>query len=239
MMRKKGDNMKEIFINGPAGKIEGRYFASRLPDAPLAVILHPNPQLDGNMNNKVVYAIYQAFAKLGFSVVRFNLRGVGKSQGTDDGDPNNAVNDALAVVDWLKSIHPASTECWVGGYSFGAWVAAQAMMRRPDINGFAFVSPPADECDFSFLAPCPASGLIVQGGADVLVSEPSVAVLAERLDAYRRVCVDYLLLPNADHLYTKQLKDLFDGIVKKIPEVRSKRDRLLVRKKRKAVPVSE
>ncbi|MBO7333245.1 MAG: alpha/beta hydrolase, partial [Alphaproteobacteria bacterium] len=103
----------------------------------------------------------------------------------------------------------------------------------------AFVSPPADECDFSFLAPCPASGLIVQGGADVLVSEPSVAVLAERLDAYRRVCVDYLLLPNADHLYTKQLKDLFDGIVKKIPEVRSKRDRLLVRKKRKAVPVSE
>lgn len=231
--------MKEIFINGPAGKIEGRYFASRNSDAPLAVILHPNPQLDGNMNNKVVYAMYQAFAKLGFSVVRFNLRGVGKSQGADDGDPNNAVNDALAVVDWLKSIHPTSSECWVCGYSFGAWVAAQAMMRRPDINGFTFVSPPVEECDFSFLSPCPASGLIIQGGADTFVSEPAVAVLAERLDTYRRVCVDYLLLPNSDHLYTKQLKDLFDGIVKKVPEIRSKRERLLVKKRRKQLPISE
>ena len=225
--------MKDIFINGPAGKIEGRYFASRQPNPPLAVILHPNPQLDGNMNNRVVYAMYQAFAKLGFSVVRFNLRGVGKSQGTDDGDPNNAVNDALAVVDWLKGIHPGSTECWVCGYSFGAWVAAQAMMRRPDINGFTFVSPPVEECDFAFLSPCPASGLVVQGGADTLVSEPAVAMMAERLDSFRRVCVDYLLLPNADHLYTQQLKDLFDGLLKSIPALQMKKEKLLAKRKRK------
>ena len=89
--------MTELFFNGPAGRMEARYHAAERPDAPVALILHPNPQLGGTMNNKVVYTLYQAFAKLGFSVLRFNFRGVGKSQGVFDGDSNNELADTLAA----------------------------------------------------------------------------------------------------------------------------------------------
>ena len=69
--------MSELFFTGPAGRIEARYFPAPTQGAPIALILHPNPQLGGTMNNKVVYTLYQAFAKLGFSVMRFNFRGGG------------------------------------------------------------------------------------------------------------------------------------------------------------------
>ncbi len=225
--------MTELFFNGPAGRIEARYFPSPNPGAPIALILHPNPQLGGTMNNKVVYTLYQAFAKLGFSVLRFNFRGVGKSQGIFDGDPNNEMADTLAALDWLKRMNPDSINCWVAGYSFGAWIGAQILMRRPDVNGFVAVSPPANVCDFSFLSPCPASGLIIQGEADTVVNPADVQALAERLDACRRVKVNYVEVPEADHLYVGHLKDIFDAVLVHVPELLSshgKKERRLKKK---------
>ncbi len=223
--------MTELFFNGPAGRMEARYHAAERPDAPVALILHPNPQLGGTMNNKVVYTLYQAFAKLGFSVLRFNFRGVGKSQGVFDGDSNNELADTLAALDFLKSMNPESMHVWIAGYSFGALVGLSVLMRRPDINGFVAVSPPANVCDFSFLTPCPSSGLIIQGGADTVVSEPSVAALAERLDASRKVQVDYVLLPDADHLYTAQLKGVYDAVLTHVPELLAPKKKLVKKKK--------
>lgn len=223
--------MSELFFNGPAGRLEARYQPAATPNAPVALILHPNPQLGGTMNNKVVYTLYQAFAKLGFAVMRFNFRGVGKSQGVFDGDPNNELADTLAALDWLKSMNPESTHCWIAGYSFGALVGLSVLMRRPDINGFVAVSPPANVCDFSFLTPCPASGLIIQGGADTVVSEPSVATLAERLNASRKVQVDYVLLPDADHLYTGHLKAVFDALGEHVPNLLHPKKKSVKKKK--------
>jgi ABC-type dipeptide/oligopeptide/nickel transport system permease component len=102
---------------------------------------------------------------LGFSVLRFNFRGVGRSQGSFEDGPGE-LSDATMALDWLQTMNPDAKQCWIAGYSFGAWIALQLLMRRPDINNFIAVSPPANEKDFSFLAPCPASGLIVQGGID-------------------------------------------------------------------------
>jgi pimeloyl-ACP methyl ester carboxylesterase len=59
-----------------------------------------------------------------------------------------------------------SKQCWVAGFSFGAWIGMQLLMRRPEITGFVSVAPPANLYDFSFLAPCPSSGLIINGTAD-------------------------------------------------------------------------
>ena len=74
--------MPEVIFNGPEGRLEGRYQAGKTPDAPLALILHPHPQMpNGNMNNRVSYTLFQTFAALGFSVLRFNFHGVGRSQG--------------------------------------------------------------------------------------------------------------------------------------------------------------
>ncbi|MBO5039248.1 MAG: hypothetical protein J6C85_07350, partial [Alphaproteobacteria bacterium] len=116
-------------------------------------------------------------------------------------------------------------QCWIAGYSFGAWIGLQLLMRRPDINNFIAVSPPANEKDFSFLAPCPTSGLITQGCVDEIVTPSSVTTLVKRLNTQRNVSVDYAMIEDADHMYNNHLVDLYkivgnyviDAMKKKTP----------------------
>jgi alpha/beta superfamily hydrolase len=77
--------MPEVMFAGPDGRLEGRYHHSKESGAPVALILHPHPLHGGTMNNRITYSMYQAFQKLGCSVMRFNFRGVGRSQGRYDG----------------------------------------------------------------------------------------------------------------------------------------------------------
>ena len=76
--------MPEVIISGPDGKIEGRYHKNSDPKAPIALILHPHPLHGGTMNNKIVYRAYKNFANNGFTTLRINFRGVGKSEGKFD-----------------------------------------------------------------------------------------------------------------------------------------------------------
>ena len=76
--------MPEVIFPGPEGRLEGRYHPQKDRDAPIAIILHPHPQFGGTMYNKVVYNLHYAFFNMGFTVLRFNFRGVGRSQGEYD-----------------------------------------------------------------------------------------------------------------------------------------------------------
>ena len=76
--------MPEVIFPGPDGRLEGRYHPQKAKDAPIAILLHPHPQFGGTMNNKVVYNLHYAFYNMGFTVLRFNFRGVGRSQGEYD-----------------------------------------------------------------------------------------------------------------------------------------------------------
>ncbi len=228
--------MAEVFFNGPVGRLEGRFHRSENAKAPLVLVLHPNPAQGGTMNNRVTYALFQAFVNMGFSVLRFNYRGVGRSQGEIDGTGQGELADAIVALDWLQNMDSESNQCWIVGYSFGAWIAAQVLMRRPEIKGFTFVTPPTSMYDFSFLSPCPASGLIVQGGQDNVVDEGSVAMLAEQLDSHRFVHVEYRLLPNADHLYSKSLKELYDTVVEMVPDIKSRQPKEGVKKVTPIIP---
>ena len=192
--------MPEVMISGPEGRLQARYHRAEDPHAPIALILHPHPQHGGTMNNKVVYALYQVFLRKSFSVIRFNFRGVGRSQGGFD-QGQGELSDAASVLDWMQVQSPSADRCWIAGFSFGAWIAMQVLMRRPEIEGFIAVSPPANIFDFTFLAPCPSSGLIVHGAADRLVPEPEVAALAKRLQDQSQIEVDYRIIENASHFY--------------------------------------
>ena len=145
--------MPELIINGPAGRLEARYHHEASPESPIALILHPHPQFGGTMNNQVVYSLYYTFAQRGFSVLRFNFRGVGRSQGVWDGGPGE-LSDAACALDWLQQVKPDAKTCWIAGVSFGTWISMQLLMRRPEIDGFICVAPPSNLYDFSFLAPC-------------------------------------------------------------------------------------
>ena len=200
--------MSEVLFNGHAGRLEGRYHQSDKPGAPIALILHPHPQYGGTMNNKVVYTLFSCFQNLGFSVLRFNFRSVGRSQGEFEDGPGE-LSDATVALDWLQSVNPEARQCWIAGYSFGAWIGLQLLMRRTDINNFIAVSPPANDKDFAFLAPCPTSGLIIQGGKDEIDTPSSVATMARRLNTQRHVAVDFALIEEGDHMYNNHLVDLY------------------------------
>ena len=203
--------MPEVNFNGPDGRLEGRYNHSKMPNAPVALLLHPHPQHGGTMNNKVVYSLYQTFVRRGFSALRFNFRGVGRSQGQFDNGPGE-MSDAASALDWMQSYNPNASGCWIGGFSFGAWIGMQLMMRRPEISGYISVAPPTSIYDFTFLAPCPASGLIVHGGKDDLVPIASVEKLTQKLAAQKTISVDYRVIESADHFFMDDLNILNDHI---------------------------
>lgn len=203
--------MPEIILNGPAGRLEARYTHSKIPNAPLALVLHPHPEHGGTMNNKITYALYQTYVARGFSAIRFNFRGVGKSQGTyDKGEGELA--DAAAALDWMQALNPNAPQVWVAGFSFGAWIGMQLLMRRPEIRGYISVTPPANVYDFSFLAPCPTSGLIIHGAQDEIVPPPSVQKLVDKLRTQKGIKVDHRVVPDANHFFKNRMTDLVEAV---------------------------
>jgi alpha/beta superfamily hydrolase len=201
--------MPEVTINGPAGRLEGRYTHNKASNAPIALVLHPHPQHGGTMNNRVVYTLFQSFVAAGFSTLRINFRGVGRSQGKFDRGEGELA-DAAAGVDWLQTYNPNASQIWIAGFSFGAWIGMQLLMRRPEFDGFVVASPPANLYDFSFLAPCPSSGLILQGDKDDVVSEPSVAKLAEKISKQRGLQIDYKVIPGANHYFQDRSEQVLE-----------------------------
>ena len=203
--------MAEVIFNGPDGRLEGRYHQSKKPDAPIAIVLHPHPLHGGNMNNRVVFIMFNNFVERGFSVLRFNFRGVGRSQGAFDNGVGE-LSDAAYAFDWMQQFNGNSPFCWIGGYSFGALISMQLMMRRPEIEGFVSISPPAGTEDFSFLAPCPSSGLIIHGDKDTHVPLDAVKKLAQKLDGQKNISVNLSIVKGADHFY----KDNMDNLSKEV-----------------------
>lgn len=203
--------MPEVLFPGSAGRLEGRYSPGKSPTAPIAIVLHPHPQHGGTMNNKVVYGVYNAFVERGFSTLRFNFRGVGKSQGSYDRGEGE-LSDAASALDWLQAVNPNARSVWVAGFSFGAWIGMQLLMRRPEIESFISIAPPANMLDFNFLAPCPASGQIIHGAEDELVPEPYVAKLVQKLNSQKGVKIDYRVVPNANHFFSSHLDILVDHV---------------------------
>jgi alpha/beta superfamily hydrolase len=202
--------MPEVIIAGPSGRIEGRYHHNKAPGAPIAVLLHPHPQFGGTMNNPIVHALYYAFAKRGFSTMRFNFRGVGRSQGVFDNGAGELA-DAAATLDWLQIYNRDARTCWIAGVSFGAWISMQLLMRRPEISGFITIAPMANHYDFSFLAPCPASGLIVNGDKDVVTPPPEVASLVAKLKTQKGIAIEHKVVPGANHFFEDKIAPLMEA----------------------------
>jgi hypothetical protein len=203
--------MPEIIFTGSAGRIEGRYHPARIRNAPIAIILHPHPQFGGTMNHPIVYQLYYAFAHRNFSVLRFNFRGVGRSQGSFD-HGQGELADAASALDWAQSINPEARNCWIAGFSFGAWIGMQLLMRRPEIRGFISIAPPANMYDFTFLAPCPASGIIVQGTGDTVVTPNSVQKLVDKLRTQKHITIHHDEIPRANHFFENELDDLMKSV---------------------------
>ena len=199
--------MPEVIFNGPAGRIEGRYHHNKETNSPIAIILHPHPQFGGTMNNPIVHSLHYMFIERGFSVLRFNFRGVGRSQGLFDNGAGE-LSDAAAALDWMQSHNREARLCWIAGISFGAWISMQLLMRRPEISGFMSIAPLAKHYDFSFLAPCPASGLFVNGEQDTVTPSDAVNALVAKLKTQKGITITHKQMPDANHFFIDQIDEL-------------------------------
>ena len=203
--------MPEVIFTGPAGRLEGRYHPAKQRGAPIAIILHPHPQFGGTMNNQIVYNMYYAFAERGFSVLRFNFRGVGRSQGNFDHGIGE-LSDAASALDWAQTISPEARSCWIAGVQFGSWIGMQLLMRRPEIEGFISVAPPANRYDFSFLAPCPSSGLFIHGDQDRVAPLKEVTALIEKLKTQKGILIEHAVIEGANHFFEDRIEPLITEV---------------------------
>jgi|TARA_B110000967_G_C18901795_1_gene576185 alpha/beta superfamily hydrolase len=201
------NQVKEILFTGPDGRLVGKYKKGQSLNPPVALLLHPHPLYGGTMSNPIVTELYNIFDALGFSTFRFNFRGVGKSEGKFDNGLGELA-DAAAALDWVQRQNPNTNQCWVSGFSFGAVICMQLLMRRPEITRFVSVSPQPNLYDFNFLAPCPASGLIVHGKKDEMAPLEDVQRLAQKLQAQKNITVQYEEISGANHFYDNEIPKL-------------------------------
>jgi hypothetical protein len=201
---------QEFLIDGPAGKLEVLMsYPKSVANTPIPYIIvcHPHPLYGGMLDNKVVYMIASTFNQLGAGAVRFNFRGVGKSSGRYDYGKGE-VDDLQAVAVWL-STQSAVQELWLGGYSFGGYIALKAH-RQLKAQRLLLVAPAIEQVDFTELQLSAIPTLIIQGGQDEVVSPDSVATWVAK-QAYQP---SLQWIYSADHFFHRQLNELREIIIR-------------------------
>lgn len=175
-----------LLIPGPVGPLEILITSPSSPSTddrrPTAILCHPHPLYGGSLHNKVVHTLATAIAHHQATVIRFNFRGVGHSLGHFDHGIGE-VQDLLAVMQWaITEQHP--TELWLGGFSFGSYIALKThhtplppnllQNSSPKLTRLILIAPPVDRFNFQTLQLPNLPTLIIQGLADDVVSPNAV-----------------------------------------------------------------
>jgi len=159
-------------IIGPAGTIEARLDRVVPDSGSLAILCHPHPLYGGSMHDGVLDAAASVLLNEGISVLRFNFRGVGQSEGSHAKGEGEA-DDLSAVVAWALETCQ-SDSIIVAGYSFGANVAWRAAHTLPNLVRLILIAPPVGMMSFTSPAPaCPVH--VVYGDADEYIDPAALA----------------------------------------------------------------
>ena len=207
----------EFLLRGPVGKLE---CATDVPAAeaerPATIIIcHPHPLHSGTMHNKVVTILERSMRELGLRTVRFNFRGVGKSEGEHD-DGYGETDDLFAVAEWVRRTRPDDS-LWLGGFSFGSYITLRAALNL-DIGQLISIAPPTDKYAFECLNHPDCPWLVVQGDEDDVVNIDSVRAWVECVEPPP----DLVVMEEAGHFFHRRLMDLRgllkNGVRDNLPE---------------------
>lgn len=190
-------------ISGPVGKLQVELWhpENAIPKRPglYAVVCHPNPQRGGNMHNPVVTALANAYLNLGIPIVRFNYRGVGKSQGDYDGGVGER-GDLQAIVEWANREMPGR-DLLLAGYSFGATIAAKSAHQQHNLLHLALVSPIVKRLEEFKGKLFPAPVTVFHGGRDHISTPEFSACWVDSL----RSPAHFVCFQRATHFYINEL----------------------------------
>jgi alpha/beta superfamily hydrolase len=198
---------QRITWRGEAGAIEGLLDQPEGAARGVAVVAHPHPLFGGTMDNKVVQTLARAFVQCGWTVARFNFRGVGASEGVHDAGAGEA-RDFFSVV---EQVAPTGALA-IAGFSFGSFVAShviQALSEKRDIEKIVFVGTATERLA---VADVPAAlhekTLVVHGEQDDTVS------LASLMDWARPQSLPVMVVPGGGHFFHGQLPLLKSLVVR-------------------------
>jgi uncharacterized protein len=198
--------VERITINGPSGSLEAVAEDPGTECEHYAVICHPHPLFGGTMENKVVTTLARAMHETGIPTLRFNFRGVGKSEGIFDAG-NGETADADAVASWGAGRWPGRSLV-AAGFSFGAYVALRLTQER-HVSALFTIAPPVARFDFSGMTVPDCPWLVVQGDADDVVDPQSVISWVGGLKPQPRLVV----MPGVGHFFHGRLHELRDAVI--------------------------
>jgi len=191
---------ERIFFDAEGLKIEGLF--ENLGGEKGVVISHPHPLYGGSMHNNVVKAVAQVYKEQGYSTLRFNFRGVERSEG----DFGNGVGEQEDVKAALKTLGKKSMD--LAGYSFGAWVNALGLAKFEEAQRLIMVSPPVSFIDFSFLQYSPKIKLVICGTRDEIAEYKKVEKMLPKWNDQAL----FRVIQGADHFYSGYEEELIDII---------------------------
>jgi hypothetical protein len=198
---------QRLLLQGEAGDIEALLDQPVGVSCGVAVVAHPHPLFGGTMDNKVVQTLARAFVQCGWTVVRFNFRGVGASAGVHDAGQGEA-RDFLNVVAQVAPQGPLA----LAGFSFGSFVASHALAalwRQQEIEKVVFVGTAAARFTVADVPPeVHERTLVVHGEQDDTV--PLSAVM----DWARPQSLPVTVVPGGGHFFHGQLPLLKSLVVR-------------------------
>jgi alpha/beta superfamily hydrolase len=191
---------EQLYIKAGEVTLEARFNPGTVASS--LIITHPHPLYGGSMDNNVVWTAARAYGDKGWATLRFNFRGVGASTGRY-GEGIAEVEDLNGAVTYLAS--RVTGPSYVVGYSFGAAVAARALLEGLRVAGAVLISPPIAFMDLGFLPETPGLSLIVVGDEDDLAPLAELEELCRR----RQPPVDLRVVSGADHFYGGREEELY------------------------------
>ncbi len=200
---------RNFFLEGPVGRLEAILWASSVADSRLvALVCHPHPLFGGTMHNKVVYQAAKALHRRGVSVLRFNFRGAGLSEGEHDhGEGEQA--DVRAAIDYLAREFP-DRPILLAGFSFGSWVGLRVGCDDVRVSNLIGLGIPVGKSDLSYLRSCVKPKLIIQGENDQFGARMDVQALFATLPEPKRL----VIIEAADHFFQGKLDEVAAAINK-------------------------
>ena len=200
------------FFEGPAGRIEAIIKEPAASVKRAAIVCHPHPLFGGTMHNKVVFRIARAFQDAGFAVLRFNFRGVGRSEGEHD-NGSGEQDDLRAAIVFVKNKYH-ECDLWLAGFSFGAAVMLRTASYDDRVVALIAAGVPLSKYDFSEIARCQKPKLFVQGALDEYGSVMSLERLFASLDEPKELKI----IQEADHFFEGHLTELHQVVSRFIAE---------------------
>jgi uncharacterized protein len=190
-------NLSTQLIPGPAGSLEIAFtFPANAPRA-LALICHPHPQHGGTMDNKVVQTLAKAFHELDCAVMRFNFRGVGKSEGEFDHGIGET-EDAAAALAYARSRVGDALPLIAAGFSFGCFVQTR-LYDRAQPQQLVLIGPAVKRFEIPTVA---KDTLVIHG------EEDDVVPLADLMEWARPQALPVTVFPGAGHFFHGRLSEL-------------------------------